>query len=295
MRAPPRLLAALLVLRCSCEHQCGEAAECEVDRSTRKPWPLNNCCPTAVHHFITISKPRLMFCWIEKVGCTNFKKMLSWPQLGDRRPPRSWKAIVFDPSWTKVAFYREPLSRFLSGYLEKCRSKVRVYCVMVFGSNETSFDEAVMSLEGRDKHALDGHFRQQSDHCGGLGHGLARFFKLELLEPATSRAKVGAMLQRSNLSTPQFDRLFPRHAGARGSKNHHTDAHGKAAAAYADPKHVGVVVKFFYDDYITFQLALPEYARRALLHLQHTASPYALEAGRLEELLAIEGSAVGVD
>ena len=25
MRAPPRLLAALLVLRCSCEHQCGEA------------------------------------------------------------------------------------------------------------------------------------------------------------------------------------------------------------------------------------------------------------------------------
>ena len=72
-------------------------------------------------------------------------------------------------------------------------------------------------------------------------------------------------------------------------------AHGRAAAAYADPKHVGVVVRFFYDDYITFQLALPEYARRALLHLQHTASPYALEAGRLGKLMAIEGSAVGVD
>ena len=291
-----RWRAVLIVLHfCSCDYRCGENTGCRVDSSHRKQWPLNPCCPNAIHHFYTVSKPKLLFCWIEKVGCTNFKQLLAFPGIRDRAPPKPWKDIIFDASWEKVAFYREPLSRFLSGYLEKCRSKVRVYCELVFGSNTTTFDEAVMSLVGRNKNTLDGHFRQQSDHCGGLGHGLAPFFKLELLEPATSRAKVGAMLRRANLTAPQFDRLFPRNPEARSSKNHHTGAHGKTAAAYADPKHVGVVVNFFYDDYITFQLALPEYARRALLHLQRTVSPHALEEGRLARLLAIgDGPAGGV-
>ena len=118
--------------------------------------------------------------------------------------------------------------------------------------------------------------------CFGAGYGLAKNFTLHLLEPSTSRAKVGEMLRRANLETPRFDELFPPDPRGRG---HATDAHDKVASAYADPRHVGIVVDFFFDDYVTFRIALPDFAKQALLRLRGTA--HALDERRLRTLLAI--------
>ena len=57
---------------------------------------------------------------------------------------------------------------------------------------------------------MDGHFRQQSDHCNGIGYNNAiRSFTVEMLDPRTSRERVGAMLKRHSLKAGNFDTLYP--------------------------------------------------------------------------------------
>ena len=58
-------------------------------------------------------------------------------------------------------------------------------------------------------------------------------------------------------------------------------------AAFTDPIHVGIVVKYYYDDYINFKIPLLPFAKEALLGLRRDKSPYALEPQCLESLLAI--------
>ena len=91
---------------------------------------------------------------MHKVSCTNFKVLLhaAAPLLdkgareAQRTAYRNINTIFNDPSWTKAVFYREPLGRFLSGWLDKCNDVSRVYCVHVFGDMNVSFRDAVLSL-----------------------------------------------------------------------------------------------------------------------------------------------------
>ena len=61
-----------------------------------------------------------------------------------------------------------------------------------------------------------------------------------------------------------FDRLYPR-LGARGG--HSTRADEKLEQYYSDPQLVGIVTRFYYDDYVNFQIPFPSFARRALHEL----------------------------
>lgn len=255
-------------------------------------------CHRCVAHFNFMPQHKLMFCWIEKVGCTRFKKLIPGERLYEWYPRESFSSIVQrvmrDPTWHKAMFYREPLSRFLSGYLDKCTHKiVRVYCNMVFGSWNTTFDEAISFLKTANPHKIDAHFRQQSDHCGGMGYGAAKYFQTkELLEPETSREKVAAMLNRSNALNALrgvFNGYFPPTA-KKGGDSHDTHAHSRLEEYYADPRHVSTVVNFFYRDYITFQIPLPAFAREALTKLAKDGSSDAMEPTRLEVLLNITGN-----
>ena len=160
---------------------------------------------------------RLLFCWIQKVGCTSFKKLLSPHQTHIRKagvpggnPVQIWNNIFHNKSWHKALFYREPLERFLSGYLDKCikEQKHGTYCVNVFGSRNATFDEAVRVLIHQDPNKLDGHFHSQVDFCGGLKHTLPSFDTVERLDPLTSRASVGNMLKKANITSIHFDTLY---------------------------------------------------------------------------------------
>ena len=81
--------------------------------------------------FIIIPEYKLMFCYIEKVGCTSFNHLFTsirkqdwhWfqnsPQaLNYTKSDLEW--ILSNPEWQKAVFYRHPLDRVLSAYKSKC-------------------------------------------------------------------------------------------------------------------------------------------------------------------------------
>ena len=68
----------------------------------------------------------------------------------------------------------------------------------------------------------------------------------------------------------------------------------KVETHYADPQLVGIVTRFYYDDYITFQIPLPPFARRALGELAARGDPYAMPTKQLDVLDTIRGSGIAV-
>ena len=248
---------------------------------------------------------RLAFCWIQKVGCTSFKRLLSSQQVSVRDayegPPvgktniaAMQTAIMRNSSWHKAVFYREPLERFLSGYQDKCiKEPGRYYCKLVFGKRDATFDEAVRQLLTQDPNKLDGHFHAQLDFCGGLHSTLPYYDTAELLTPATSRESVGRMLERANVTSAYYDQLFP--PAGRNATGHETGAYRKLAHMYRDGRHVGIVTDFFFGDYDLLNISLPDFAVRALLELNRTGDEHALPPERLERLLNItaEGRGIG--
>ena len=202
-------------------------------------------------YYTSVSQRKFVLCTIEKVGCTRFKYLL-WDR--NMRPRHDgagtahadWSSRIHDPTWLKYVFYREPLTRFLSGYLEKCYGRPGGYCKRVFGDTHVSFGAAVASLRTHDKHRLDGHFRQQADRCGvdatRRSAGVAplsqnlRHWTAHELDPLTSRKHVGEMLRRANISAPKFSQLFPPRGYLSGS--HDTRAATRLERYYADATHV---------------------------------------------------------
>ncbi|KAG5176412.1 hypothetical protein JKP88DRAFT_159115, partial [Tribonema minus] len=88
--------------------------------------------------WIIVPEHKLLFCFIEKVGCTSFNELFR--SLRSRYDPSQatgniWgrnnmtvhglteadiDAYVEDPLWHKAVFFREPLVRFLSAFRSKC-------------------------------------------------------------------------------------------------------------------------------------------------------------------------------
>ncbi|MDC0525935.1 sulfotransferase family protein [bacterium] len=93
-----------------------------------------------------------------------------------------WQALRHEGdfhNWTSAVFLRDPLERFVSGFLSKCtdgHDPDRHICASVFGATDATFAQAVAVME---QHARNGtnlqrgiaqaHFRWQSSFCNGLG------------------------------------------------------------------------------------------------------------------------------
>ena len=238
----------------------------------------------------------ILFCWIQKVGCTNFKKLFkplsihiraAVPNGNEWTPNKIVNSIMHNTSWHKAVFYREPLERFLSGYLDKCIKEYPhgTYCQRVFGKKDATFDEAVRVLITQNPDALDGHFHSQIDFCGGLRNTISHFDTVEMLQPETSREKVEEMLRLANITSPNFDQQFP--GLDRPKDKHQMQSSKKLESYYNNTQHVGIVVNFFYEDYILFGIPLPEFALRALLELNRTKDEFMLSSEKLDRLLKI--------
>jgi hypothetical protein len=94
--------------------------------------------------FIVIPEYKLLFCYIEKVGCSMFNHLFRMLRMV--HPEISWKELLYQangtwfrntpqhfnltkddlaqllihPNWTKALFFRAPAPRFLSAYQSKC-------------------------------------------------------------------------------------------------------------------------------------------------------------------------------
>eukprot|EP00611_Tribonema_gayanum_P032697 TRINITY_DN9883_c0_g1_i1.p1 TRINITY_DN9883_c0_g1~~TRINITY_DN9883_c0_g1_i1.p1 ORF type:complete len:349 (-),score=37.67 TRINITY_DN9883_c0_g1_i1:695-1675(-) len=189
-------------------------------------------------HWIIVPEIKLLFCFIEKVGCESFNDLFRsyrsrWDprQAKGRKPWRhnNMKAhnmseadvdrLVLDETWHKAVFFREPLERFLSAFRSKCEPGHdidREHCTDTFGSEDPPFAVAVDRLRQAPP-ITDAHWRPQSDFCGGLPSKLSHFQTVEQLDPATSHEKVSALLHTLGVqpeSIPAFHRHFPRPASS---------------------------------------------------------------------------------
>lgn len=105
---------------------------------------------------------------------------------------------------------------------------------------------------------------------------------MQQLEPETSRVRIGAMLARANISAGSFDSLYPRSGAQRSSHNQHADA--QLEAHYADPQHVGIIVNFYMDDYLLFEISVPPWALEKLQTLTARNDPHAVSREHMELL-----------
>ncbi|CAB9511540.1 Carbohydrate (N-acetylgalactosamine 4-0) sulfotransferase 14 [Seminavis robusta] len=232
-------------------------------------------------------KHKLMFCWIEKVGCTFFKKIFSnlhSEGITERILRQNLRDVMQNMKWEKAVFYREPLSRFLSGWLDKCRGRTRVYCESVFGGSNVTFPEAVFLLKDMDPEKVDGHFHPQVQHCGGVTRDvLDDVFttKKRLQDHDSTRYAVRKMLQPFELTDEQFDRVYPP---GLGNNDHSKNANAQLKEHYQDPQLVSIIVQYFIKDYKVFQIPVPDFARDALYQLRERKDPYAFND---EEMLQL--------
>lgn len=129
---------------------------------------------------------RILFCWIPKVSCSKFKMLFSrlalhrnWTQLShvhsinsgminlrafSRYPLNYANSIVQNPDWLRVAVLRDPVDRFISGYLNKVvQEKCNVFyrnCTLQPTASDVEIFLTRWAWQSND------HFALQQEFCG---------------------------------------------------------------------------------------------------------------------------------
>lgn len=216
-----------------------------------------------------------------ELGCAWMSTYFAYQGLGIAQLSRAMRHLderEGEPGWHSFVFVRDPLERFLSGYLSKCVPGHDVdhdVCEEVFGAYPISFAAAVAVVNASgDRFALvpgrpNNHFRLQSTFCNG-SVGRAEFDHTIKLERATSRQRVAEMLRAVGVHNPSrqvpaFDYHFPAIATAGkaggGTFDHITHAEQQRARYLSDPAHVLVLLKHYAPDYRKLPgVSLPRWA-----------------------------------
>jgi Sulfotransferase family len=114
---------------------------------------------TYLDRFIVVPEYKLLFCYIEKVGCSMFNHLfrmlrmvhpeLTWDEV-NYQANRTWfrntpqhfnlskddlAQLLIHPNWTKAVFFRAPTPRFASAYQSKCvvKEDSGFHCNKAFG------------------------------------------------------------------------------------------------------------------------------------------------------------------
>ena len=282
-------------------------------KSTFTPMP-----PSPYSHFRAVASHRLLFCVIDKnansafsdvlcslaradddessgwwwrwlvthrrtwadfeLGCSWSSTYFAYQGLSERRLRAAFAHDAAESGWRSFVFVRDPLERFLSGYLSKCtpgHDLDHEICEAVFGGFNVSFEEAVAVVNATGAAAdfapglAGNHFRRQSSFCdGAVGRG--EFDTTYVLSRATSRRDVADMLTRVGVprplggAVPAFDYHFPPTAAREqqqgGSFAHSTRAGGRVRRYFTDPALVRVLLRHYALDYRQLPLPVPEWA-----------------------------------
>lgn len=187
-----------------------------------KTHPRPQLTDRLLQRFIVVPEKKLLFCYVEKVGCSMFNHLfrmlrLSLPEVARNVPEASFQAnftwyrntpkhhgltktdlenLLVDSNWTKAVFYRDPVPRFLSAFRSKCEPghDTTPDCRRVFGKRFVSFDEALARMKrGLPKNP---HFAPMSEFCGGLDATLDYYDNVHELNAETVPVHVDSLLRK---------------------------------------------------------------------------------------------------
>jgi hypothetical protein len=232
-------------------------------------------------HFIVIPEAKLLFCYVEKVGCTMFNNLFRQLRLAlvPDEEEREWLSeqpwwrntpehhgltrkdleyLLVDPEWTKSVFYRDPLTRFLSGYRSKCErghDRDTVHCRNEFGVLHASFSEAISQMQSADHDKThDVHWNLASNFCGGLGATLDYYDIVHELDPETAPVLVGHMLIQAGVGPGLVSKLvegtFEQEPGS--PPKHKTNANAALCRYFDTEDKIKIVRDFYQADYEAF-------------------------------------------
>lgn len=196
-----------------------------IDRDSRpndmKNLPRPQLTNRLLKRFIIIPEKKLLFCYVEKVGCSMFNHLfrmlrLSLPDISEEEAEYqanfTWyrntpwhhgtdktqlENMLVDPEWTKAVFYRDPVTRFLSAFRSKCERgrDSTPNCKRAFGDRHASFDHVLNQVKNGTL-PLDPHFTPASEFCGGLGATLDYYDVVHELKAETAPSHVDALLRK---------------------------------------------------------------------------------------------------
>jgi len=211
---------------------------------------------TPLESFVISPKYRLLACRIDKnanIGLALFVNRLNgftW-DLGASQPEQfdleaqNINEILHDKTWRKIVLLRDPLERFLSGYLSKCIQHEDSPCVedekyvhtpgcekdpnfaipngncMNFETFEAvkepvSFDgfinkamETFMEFDAGEIDGFNVHFTPQLEFCGGLESTIGHYTHVEFVNRSLSQ-KMHELIDemRKDPSLPEFPKRF---------------------------------------------------------------------------------------
>jgi len=260
--------------------------------------------------FIVVPEHKMIFCYIEKVACTQFNHLfntitgaksiyLDWKWYRNSLKAVGWSKqqledAIVNPAWHKAVFYREPMERFLSGYRSKCEeghdSDGPNHCRPFFGKRFPTFPEAVNAVARMDQQMSDAeqmdqksdvHWTRQTKFCGGLDRTLQYYDTVVQVDHHTAREEVQKMLNKSGIESsdlPLFDKLFPKGTvGNTGlNKGHVTAADAHMLEYYNTPDLTNTILEHYMEDYVLFGIRAPPWAVTALEHRKKLADREAL-------------------
>ena len=231
---------------------------------------------------------KLMICTIGKVGYRDFRDLVNKMHaekgteyriryLLDKSLDQEADTLLEDPAIHKAIFYRDPLERFLSAFLSLCEGEETTsfrFCKVVFGKENITFPKAVLQMPGKDDDSLNEPFKQQHTHCGGITRELLdnTFNTTEqLTDLQKTKTAVKKMMANFKLTDKEFERFYPMkyaHDYSTGAIHKVKDYYGK------DPRLVAVLIKFYLQDYLIFNMTVPLYAQKALQQLRFDKSQF---------------------
>jgi len=248
-----------------------------------------NLTRTGLRHFIIVRKYKLLYCYFPKVGGTSMNMLLfkmsgeapaagkdSSESHGHLSPDAlGWtredlQAALEDDSWTKAVLYRDPVERFISAYMSKCKTDLRRLarpCKRHFGSKVTFLEAVRMMGESQPFGTRrDQHFAPQYEKCGDLRRTIgwyqfAHQFKKETIRQIVMdmRARVGA----ERAATKAFEESYPAAGKHPGSNNAATTSEQEMRDLFANvtDDEFERLVDYYEGDYETFGLPRPSSKR----------------------------------
>jgi len=274
------MYACLMFLFLACNHIQGLRLKVTCDlhsQSTQNPLMFTSFNHGSSYQGLYVNKTaKFAFCTIEKNACSKWTAILNKLKTGDVNlngpsydishktfSAEEALAVFSDDSAIRAVFVRDPLERFLSGFLNKCTGNncANPFCFMrskAMSGQKIPFEAAVKWLQSSNAADLDGHFKLQSKHCE-LDRRIHEYNVVQVMKPSTLSKDASCLLEKANLA-----RL-----NTQGSKNGNKvfwEDENKEDERYTELlKHfytreaAEVVLKIFERDYQTFSLPRPSW------------------------------------